>query len=55
MRPDELGDSLDAIEFVLALEGEFGIEIDEEDADKIYTQTVQQIVGLIEKKIYGDD
>ena len=46
---DDLGaDSLDLIEFITAAEDAFGIEIPDEDADKI--QTVQDAVNYIESK-----
>ena len=46
---DDLGaDSLDTVELVMALEEEFGIEIPDEDAEKI--QTVGDAVKYIEEK-----
>ena len=46
---DDLGaDSLDTVELVMAFEEAFGIEIPDEDAEKI--KTVQQIVDHIEEK-----
>lgn len=45
---DDLGaDSLDTVELVMALEEEFGIEISDEDAEKI--QTVGDVVKFIDK------
>ncbi len=45
---DDLGaDSLDTVELVMALEEEFGIEIPDEDAEKI--TTVQQAIGYIQE------
>jgi acyl carrier protein len=45
---DDLGaDSLDTVELVMALEEEFGIEISDEDAEKI--QTVQDVINFIDK------
>lgn len=45
---DDLGaDSLDVVELVMALEEEFGLEISDEDAEKL--STVQQAVDYIEK------
>lgn len=41
-------DSLDAVEVVMALEDEFGVEIDDEAAQNI--KTVQDIVNHIESK-----
>jgi acyl carrier protein len=44
---DDLGaDSLDTVELVMALEEEFGIEIPDEDAEKI--TTIQQAIEYIE-------
>ena len=46
---DDLGaDSLDTVELIMQLEEEFGIEIPDEDAEKI--TTVQAAVDYIEKK-----
>lgn len=50
---DDLGaDSLDTVEVVMALEEEFGIEISDEDAEKITTvgESVKYIEGKISKK-----
>ena len=45
---DDLGaDSLDTVELVMAFEEAFGIEIPDEDAEKI--ATVQDAIGYIEK------
>lgn len=47
---DDLGaDSLDTVELIMALEEEFGLEIPDEDAEKI--TTVGQTVAYIEGKI----
>ncbi len=44
---DDLGaDSLDTVELVMALEEEFGIEIPDEDAEKI--STVKDAISYIE-------
>ncbi|MDO8885355.1 acyl carrier protein [Candidatus Oleimmundimicrobium sp.] len=46
---DDLGaDSLDIVELVMALEEEFGLEISDEDAEKI--TTVGQVIKYIENK-----
>lgn len=43
---DDLGaDSLDTVELVMALEDEFGIEIPDEDAEKI--ETIQDAINYI--------
>jgi acyl carrier protein len=48
---DDLGaDSLDTVELVMALEEEFGVEIPDEDAEKI--TRVREAVDYIEK--HGD-
>ncbi len=47
---DDLGaDSLDTVEVVMALEEEFGIEIPDEDAEKI--TTVGEAAKYIEEKV----
>lgn len=47
---DDLGaDSLDTVEVVMALEEEFGIEIPDEDAEKI--TTVGEAIKYIEEKV----
>ncbi len=49
---DDLGaDSLDTVELVMALEEEFGIEIPDEDAEKI--QTVGDAIKYISQKSQG--
>ncbi|MFQ5585268.1 MAG: acyl carrier protein [Thermodesulfobacteriota bacterium] len=46
---DDLGaDSLDTVEMVMAFEEEFGIEIPDEDAEKI--RVVKDAIDYIEKK-----
>jgi acyl carrier protein len=46
---DDLGaDSLDTVELVMALEEEFGIEIPDEEAEKILT--VQQAVDYVKER-----
>jgi acyl carrier protein len=50
---DDLGaDSLDTVELVMALEEEFGIEIQDEEAEKI--TTIQQAIDFIEKQQQKD-
>jgi acyl carrier protein len=47
---DDLGaDSLDVVELVMALEEEFGIEISDEDAEKL--STVKQSIEYIENHV----
>jgi len=47
---DDLGaDSLDTVELVMALEEEFGIEIPDEDAEKM--TTVGDAIKYIEEKV----
>jgi acyl carrier protein len=47
---DDLGaDSLDLVELIMAMEEEFGVEISDEDAEKI--QTVQDVVNYINQHI----
>ena len=49
---DDLGaDSLDTVELVMAFEEDFGIEIPDEDAEKI--ATVKDAVDYIEKHAKG--
>ncbi len=46
---DDLGaDSLDTVELVMALEEEFGIDIPDEDADKI--RTVGDVMSYLQKR-----
>jgi len=45
---DDLGaDSLDTVELIMALEEEFGIEISDEEAEKL--TDVQKVIDYIEK------
>lgn len=47
---DDLGaDSLDTVELIMEFEDEFGIEIPDEDAEKI--QTVGEAIAYIEKLV----
>lgn len=47
---DDLGaDSLDTVELVMALEEEFGMEIPDEDAEKL--KTVGEAIKYIEEKV----
>ena len=47
---DDLGaDSLDTVELVMALEEEFGVEIPDEDAEKM--STVGDAIKYIEEKV----
>lgn len=49
---DDLGaDSLDTVELVMALEEEFGIEVPDEDAEKM--TTVGDAIKYIEEKTAG--
>ncbi|MBI4495659.1 MAG: acyl carrier protein [Deltaproteobacteria bacterium] len=47
---DDLGaDSLDLVELIMAMEEEFGLEISDEDAEKI--QTVQDVINYINERV----
>lgn len=49
---EDLGaDSLDLVELVMALEEEFGVEIADEDAEKM--QTVQDAINYIQERSKG--
>ncbi|MCK4993977.1 MAG: acyl carrier protein [Candidatus Omnitrophica bacterium] len=51
---DDLGaDSLDTVELVMALEEEFGIEIPDEDAEKM--TTVGEAIKYIDSKTSGKE
>jgi acyl carrier protein len=46
---EDLGaDSLDSIEMIMAVEDEFGIEISDEQAEKL--QTVQQVIDFVREQ-----
>lgn len=50
---DDLGaDSLDVVELIMAFEEEFGIEIPDEDAEKLLT--VRDAIDYIEMNVGGD-
>jgi acyl carrier protein len=50
---DDLGaDSLDLVELVMAMEEEFGIEITDEEAERI--QSVQDAINFIEERTTKD-
>ena len=47
---DDLGaDSLDLVELIMAMEEEFGLEISDEEAEKI--QTVQDVINYVNEHI----
>ena len=46
---DLKADSLDTVELIMALEDEFGLDIPDEEADKI--KTVQDTIDYIQKKL----
>ena len=47
---DDLGaDSLDLVELIMAMDEEFGLEISDEEAEKI--QTVQDVISYINEHI----
>ena len=47
---DDLGaDSLDIVELVMALEEEWGLEIPDDDAEKI--QTIQDAITYVEERV----
>jgi len=49
---EDLGaDSLDLVELVMALEEEFGVEIADEDAEKM--QTVQDAINYVKERSKG--
>ena len=46
---DDLGfDSLEMVDFILALEKAFEIEISDDDADEVVGMTIEEIVGWVE-------
>jgi len=47
---DDLGaDSLDTVELIMALEEKFGVEVPDEDAEKLVT--VGKAIGYVQKKL----
>lgn len=47
---EDLGaDSLDIVELVMALEDEYGLEIPDDEAEKL--KTVEQVIGYITAKV----
>jgi acyl carrier protein len=51
-RVRELGDELTVVEYFMALEEEFGVEISDEEMERL--QTIGDIIDLITKRL-GDD
>ena len=50
---DDLGaDSLDIVELVMAIEEEFGLEIPDDDAEKI--QSIQDAISYVEERASKD-
>ncbi len=51
---DDLGaDSLDIVELVMAIEEEFGLEIPDEDAERI--QNIGDVISYVEERTAGRD
>ena len=51
---DDLGaDSLDIVELVMAIEEEFGLEISDDDAEKI--QSIGDAISYVEERTNKDD
>lgn len=51
MQDDLGGDSLNHVEIVMAVEEEYGIEVDDEDAEKFFNATPRKIVEYIRMKL----
>lgn len=53
---DSLGmlDSLDYVEFVMQLEDEFAIEIDDSDAERLFTKPLSDVAEYLKKRITRD-
>jgi acyl carrier protein len=50
---DDLGaDSLDIVELVMAIEEEFGIEVPDEDAERM--QSIGDVISYVQEKTSGD-
>ena len=51
---DDLGaDSLDIVELVMAIEEEFGIEVPDEDAERM--QNIGDVISYVEERTAGRD
>ena len=51
---DDLGaDSLDIVELVMAIEDEFGLEIPDEDAERM--QNIGDVISYVEERTAGRD
>ncbi len=51
---DDLGaDSLDIVELVMAIEEEFGLEIPDEDAERM--QNIADVISYVEERTAGRD
>ena len=51
---DDLGaDSLDVVELVMAIEEEFGLEIPDEDAERM--QNIGDVISYVEERTAGRD
>jgi acyl carrier protein len=51
---DDLGaDSLDTVELIMALEEKFGVEVPDEEAEKL--TTVGEAIAYLEKRLEGKD
>jgi len=51
---DDLGfDSLEMVDFILALEKAFGVEISDDEADEVVEMTIREIVEWVEESARG--
>jgi acyl carrier protein len=53
LKDDLFADSLDLVEIIMEIEGEFDIEILDDEIDETIDYTVQYVIDLVENKLFG--